>query len=98
MEKSKINHPPSVVERNISLTSDLMRYLFENPQILQSLPDHFEMVILPDDDPDIRMYNLQLLDTWLQQNTPVVFARMKAKSIDSKKYSKMCDFYAPIAA
>jgi hypothetical protein len=28
----------------------------------------------------------------------VVFARMKAKSIDSKKYSKICDFYAPIAA
>ncbi len=55
MEKSKINHPPSVVERNISLTSDLMRYLFENPQILQSLPDHFEMVILPDDDLYIRM-------------------------------------------
>ena len=98
MEKSTINHSLSVIERNISLTGELMRYLFENPQILQSLPVRFEMVILPDDDPEIRLYNLELLDSWMQQDAPVVFARIKAKSFDSKNSVKACDFYAPIAA
>lgn len=98
MEKTKIKHSLSVIERNISLTGELMRYLFENPQILQSLPDRFEVVILPEDDPEIRLYNLDLLDSWLQQDIPVVFARIKANSFDSTNSFKMCDFYAPIAA
>jgi hypothetical protein len=50
----------SIVERNISVTGELMRYLFENHQILQSLPGRFEVVILPEDDPEIRLYNLDL--------------------------------------
>jgi hypothetical protein len=75
-----------------------MRYIIENPNILKSLPDRFEVVILPEDDPEIRLYNLDLLDSWLMQDTPIVFARIKAKSFDSKNSFKMCDFYAPIAA
>jgi hypothetical protein len=70
--------PKNVVGRNITLLGDLMRYLLAEPQILNSLPDNFELVILPDDDPEMRQYNLELLDTYGSEGKPVVFVRIKS--------------------
>lgn len=70
--------PKNVVKRNIALLGDLMHYLLAQPQILHSLPDHFELIILPDDDPKMRLYNLELLDTYGSEGKPVVFVRIKS--------------------
>ena len=56
-----------------------MRYLLDNPQVFDALPDDFELVILPDDDPDVRLYNLDLLDRYGSEGKPVVFARVRSK-------------------
>ncbi len=80
MAQAKVNTPPDVVERNLRLTGDIMRYLLDNPQIFNSLPDNFELVILPDDDPDMRLYNLDLLDRYGSEGKPVVFARVQSKA------------------
>ena len=56
--------PAEVVERNLGLTDKIMRFLLDNPSVFRSLPDAFELVILPDDDPAIRSYNLELLDRY----------------------------------
>jgi hypothetical protein len=56
-----------------------MRYLLDHPQVFDALPDDFELVILPDDDPDIRLYNLNLLDTYGSEGKPIVFARFESK-------------------
>ncbi|MEA3338525.1 MAG: DUF5647 family protein, partial [Chloroflexota bacterium] len=79
MAQTKVNKPPNVVERNLRLTGDIMRYLLNNPQIFDSLPNNFELVILPDDDPDIRLYNLDLLDKYGSEGQPIVFARIRSK-------------------
>lgn len=88
--------PKNVVERNIALLGDLMHYLLAEPQTLNSLPDNFELVILPDDDPEMRLYNLELLDIYGSEGKPVVFVRMK--------FSQEADFnktrpslYVPLA-
>ena len=80
MAQAKINTPPDVVERNIWLTKEIMRYLLNHPQIFNSLPANFELVILPDDDPDMRLYNLDLLDRYGSGGQPIVFARIQSKS------------------
>ena len=67
-----------VVERNISLTEEIMRYLLDNPQIFKSLPDNFEMVILPENNPEIGAYNLSLLDKFGNEGKEIVFARVGA--------------------
>ncbi len=54
-----------------------MKYLLNDPQVFDSLPDKFELVVLPDDDPEMRLYNLELLDKWESENKPIVFARIK---------------------
>ena len=78
MAQSKIKSLDKVVERNIILSGKIMQFLMENPSVFNSLPDKFELVILPDDDPDIRQYNLELLDKYGSENKPIVFARIKA--------------------
>jgi hypothetical protein len=75
----KVNKPSDVVEKNLRLTGEIMRYLLNNPQVFDSLPDNFELVVLPDDDPDIRLYNLDLLDRHGSEGKPIVFARIRSK-------------------
>ena len=57
MEKQTIDKPGTVVDRNIRLTGELMRYLMDQPQVFRTLPDHFEVVLLPDDDPEQHEWN-----------------------------------------
>ena len=43
-----------VVERNIKLTGQLIQYFLAEPHLFEALPDNFELIILPDDDPEMR--------------------------------------------
>jgi len=86
-----------VVERNIRLTGELMRYLLERPQVFDSLPDNFELVILPDDDPEMRLYNLELLDSYGSEGKPVVFARITS-SRERILNQMNPSLYVPVAA
>lgn len=87
----KIN--PETARRNIALTGDIMRYLLENPKVFQSLPEQFELVILPEDDPEIRMYNLELLNKYGSEGKPIVFARIKSDPLASPP-----SIFVPLAA
>lgn len=77
MAQAKVNKPSGVVERNLWLTGEIMRYLLNNPRVFDSLPDNFELVVLPDDDPGVRLYNLDLLDKYSSAGKPIVFARIR---------------------
>jgi hypothetical protein len=88
--------PKNVVQRNITLLEDLMRYLLAKPQILDSLPDNFELVILPDDDPEMRLYNLDLLDTYGSDGKSIVFVRMKS-SREADDHARP-SLYVPLVA
>ena len=77
MDEEVVSTPNDVVERNIAFVSEITRYLLSNPQVFSSLPDGFELVVLPDDDPEMRLYNLELLDRYGSEGRPIVFARIK---------------------
>jgi Family of unknown function (DUF5647) len=85
MATPAVEAPADVVQRNLGLTDKIMRFLLDNPHVFRSLPDSFELVILPDDDPAIRSYNLELLDRYGSEGKPIVFARMTAHSDDPAK-------------
>ena len=76
MAQQEIAQSKGIVEWNILLTGKIMKYLMDNPIVFGSLPDKFELVILPDDDPEIRQYNLELLDKYGSEGKPIVFARL----------------------
>lgn len=97
MVNRAIKDPANVVERNLALTAEVTHYLLRLPHVLDSLPEKFELVILPDDDPEIRLYNLELLDRYGSEGKSVVFARMTSHDAHTFKKPHL-DFYAPIAA
>ena len=96
-QEGSIRHPKHVVERNIALLGDVMRYLLAEPQLLASLPENFELVILPDDDPVLRRYNLELVDAYESAGKPIVFVRTKATRTPDPVRSRP-SLYVPLAA
>ena len=95
MAQAKMMPPANVVERNILLVKEIMGYLLDNPQVFSSLPDKFELVVLPEDDPEMRLYNLDLLDRYGSEDKPIVFARVKVAG-DSVAIQDRPSLYAPI--
>lgn len=85
----------SIVKRNLALTGAIMRYLLDNPKVFLSLPDQFELVILPEDDPEIRLYNLDLLDKYGSEGKPVVFARLQSSATLTQMKPSI---FVPVAA
>jgi hypothetical protein len=76
MAKSEVSE--EVVERNIRLTGEIIRYILNNPKVLDLVPEKFELVLLPEDDPEVRQLNLELLDRYGSEGKPIVFARIKS--------------------
>jgi hypothetical protein len=89
--------PPKVVERNIELLGQFMKYILAHAEILERLPADFELVILPDDDAEIRRYNLDLLSAYGSEGKPVVFARV-AESKETDLEHIRPDLYVPLVA
>ena len=98
MAQKKVKRPQDVVKRNLQLVQELMQYLYQNPHLLQSLPDDFDLVVLPDDDPEIRLFNLELLDSQLDASKPIVFARVHSALRNAASQQWRPDLYVPIAA
>ena len=91
MAKTKVDD--KVVERNVRLTGEITKYILNNPQILDVLPEKFELVLLPEDDPEVRMLNLDLLDKYGSEGKPIVFARVNTRAAKWKP-----NIFVPVAA
>lgn len=78
MNSNGVKTKVQIVDKNLQLTERVMAYLMASPDIFESLPDRFELVILPDDDAELRSYNLELLDKCESEGRPMVFARLSA--------------------
>lgn len=85
-----------MVDRNLELTERFMHYVFAKPEILDTLPDNFELIILPANDPELRQFNLDLLDEQGSENRPIVFVRLgSGNKMDFK--TDQPQVYAPVA-
>jgi len=73
-----------------------MQYLLDHPDVLESLPDEFELVILPEDDPEMRLYNLELLDSFSGEDKPIVFARAQARARKGGRVSVQPRLFIPV--
>ena len=86
---------PDIAERNIALSGQIMHYLLKHPQVLDVLPDDFKSVILPEDDMEVTMFNLELLRKRGRQDKPIVLARVKSSA---EKITSQPSIFVPIAA
>ncbi len=93
MAKTKVKN--EAIERNVHLTGEVIKYIMNNPDILDVLPENFELVLLPEDDPEVRMLNLDLLDKYGSEGKPIVFARVNTHMV--KPHWKP-SIFVPVAA
>jgi hypothetical protein len=93
MVKTKVND--KVVERNVRLTGEIIKYILNNPKLLDVLPEKFELVLLPEDDPKVRQLNLDLLDKYGSKGKPIVFARINTHTMTTKWKPSI---FVPVAA
>jgi len=84
-----------VVERNVHLTGLIINYFLDNPKMLDVLPEKFELILLPDDDPEVRQLNLDLLDKVGSEGKPIVFARVNTHAATAKWKPNI---FVPVAA
>ena len=96
LRRNELVEPQKTVERNIALTGRVTKYIMANPQLLASLPARFELVVLPNDDPDLQAYNLALHDQYRSAGIPVVFARLNSSRNESELEPAL-DLYVPLA-
>ncbi len=92
---AKIKVKDEVVERNIRLTGEIIKYILNNPGMLEVMPEKFELVLLPEDDPEVRQLNLDLLDKYGSEGKPIVFARVNTHAIKSLWKPSL---FVPVAA
>ena len=100
-QKAKVTtrKPRKVVERNMAMLGQWTHYLIAHPEILDHLPDKFELIILPDDDVALRRYNLDLLSIYGSRGKPVVFVRLtSSKQTDFEKTPPSIYVPLPLAA
>ncbi len=84
-----------IIERNLSLVTEVTRFILENPSILDRLPPDFQLVVLAEDDPELSLYNLDLLASHTEQNKPLVMVRLEARQVNFEQ--KPPQLYIPLA-
>ena len=87
-----------IVQRNIDLQTAFNSYVFENPEMLDRLPSSFRLVILPKDDPELSLINLEMLSKRRKKDKPVVIVLMKSGRVSIKKIQPDVFLPMPLAA
>lgn len=67
-----------IVDKNLDLLLEFMKYAFDNPEILDQIPREAELVILPEDDPKLLKENLKTIEKLQKSNKTIAIIRMKA--------------------
>jgi hypothetical protein len=55
-----MNKEKEMIERNIDLSAEFSRYLFEHPEIEGKIPIDAEIILLPEFDEELKEFNLRL--------------------------------------
>jgi len=65
-----------LADKNLDLFHEFMMYALENPEILDRIPKGAQLVIIPEDDPDICKKNLEILHKRKEEGQTVVTVKM----------------------
>ena len=70
------NPNENMVQKNIELSTEFSRYLFEHPEIESALPRDAQIVLLPDFDTKLRAHNERLGRSMESRGEKVVYVRL----------------------
>jgi hypothetical protein len=84
-----MNKEFELIEKNIELSAEFSRYLFEHPELNNRIPLDSELVIVPDFDLELREFNLSLGKKIESEGSKVTYVFIK--NIHPKSYSRLMD-------
>jgi len=65
------------IKRNLDLLNEFMKIVFDQPEILDKIPKESELIILPENDPELYAANLKIKQSLEEKGKKVVIVRMK---------------------
>ena len=72
MDKEK-----EMIERNIELSAEFSRYIFDHPEMEEKIPIDAEIILLPEFDKELKEYNLRLGKDMESKGEKVVYIVIK---------------------
>lgn len=72
-----MNKEKEMIERNIEISAEFSRYLFEHPELEEKLPVGAEVILLPEFDKELKEYNLRLGKNIESEDGKVVYITIK---------------------
>ena len=69
------------IKRNLDLLNEFMKIAFDQPEILDKIPKGSELIILPENDPELYAANLKIKQLLEEKGEKVVVVRMKRPEI-----------------
>ena len=66
-----------LVEKNITLSMEFRRYVIEHPKVAEQIPKGAQVVLLPQDDPELCREHLKLAEWHKEQGQIVVSVRVE---------------------
>jgi len=66
----------ALIRKNIELSAEFSRYLFEHPEMEASIPVSAELVFLPEHDEELKAFNMALAHKLIDEGEKVVFVRI----------------------
>jgi len=64
-------------DKNISLSIEFSKYIFEHPELEDKIPKGAQVVLLPEYDKKLSEYNLMIAEKQREEGQPVVYVRIK---------------------
>lgn len=72
-----MNREKEMIARNIELSAEFSRYLFDHPEAEEKIPVDAEVVLLPEFDEELKEYNLRVGKSIEAEGGKVVYISIK---------------------
>jgi hypothetical protein len=82
-----MNKEKEMIERNIELSAEFSRYIFEHPEVEEKIPLDTEVILLPEFDRELKKFNLQLGKNIENEGEKVIYITIK--EIRPKVFSRI---------
>jgi len=66
-----------LVGKNLILMSEFDRYVLEHPEFAEQIPSNAQVVLLPEDDPELSRRNLEISKAQREPGQPVIYVRIE---------------------
>jgi hypothetical protein len=66
-----------LIEKNMSLTIEFSKYIFEHPELEDKIPKGAQVILLPEYDEELRKYNMAIANKQREKGQPVVYVKIE---------------------